>query len=120
MPPICLVVLTVFSKYSITSSSNLTFFTNNIKGLQPSIKRIKLMEYFKIQLTHSGLLFSASNNSNVKNENSWTNDFNGWVFFSHGASNSCGILIAYLVKHPLSLINRKQIKLREFDSWSHV
>ena len=39
-----LVLLTVSSRYSMTSSSNLTFLTNNVKGLQSSKKRIQLIE----------------------------------------------------------------------------
>ena len=57
MFPMCLVLLTFLSKYSIISSNNLTFLTNNVKGLQPSKKRIKLIEYFKSKLNHNGFLF---------------------------------------------------------------
>ena len=53
----CLVLLTVLSKYSMTSSSNLTFLTNNVKGLQSSKKRIKLIKYFKSKLKHNEFLF---------------------------------------------------------------
>ena len=34
----------------MTSSSNLTFLKNNVKGLQSLKKRIKLIEYFKGKL----------------------------------------------------------------------
>ena len=57
MFPMCLVLLTFLSKYSIISSNNLTFLTNNVKGLQASKKRIKLIEYFKSKLNHNGFLF---------------------------------------------------------------
>ena len=57
MFPMCLVLLTFLSKYSIISSNNLTFLTNNVKELQPSKKRIKLIEYFKSKLNHNGFLF---------------------------------------------------------------
>ena len=53
----CLVLLTVLSKYSVTSSNNLTLLTNNVKGLQSSKKRIKLIEYFRSKLNHNGFLF---------------------------------------------------------------
>ena len=46
----CLVLLTVLSKYSMTSSDKLTFLTNNVKRLQSSNKRIKLTEYFRSRL----------------------------------------------------------------------
>ena len=35
----------------------MTFLTNNVKELQPSKKRIKLIEYFKSKLNHNGFLF---------------------------------------------------------------
>ena len=57
----CLVLLTVLSKYSMTSSNNLTFLTNNVKGLQSPRKRIKLIEYFKSKLNHNGFLFFTRN-----------------------------------------------------------
>ena len=41
----------------MTSSNNLTFLTNNVKGLQSSKKRIKLIEYFKSKLKYNGFLF---------------------------------------------------------------
>ena len=54
----CLVLLTVLSKYSMTGSNNLIFLTiNNAKGLHSSKKRIKLIEYFKNKLNHNGFLF---------------------------------------------------------------
>ena len=57
----CLVLLTVLSKYSMTSSNNLTFLTNNVKGLQSPRKRIKLIEYFKSKLNHNVFLFFTRN-----------------------------------------------------------
>ena len=50
----CLVLLTVLRKYSMTSSNKLTFLTN-VKGL--SKKRIKLIEYLRSKLKHNGFLF---------------------------------------------------------------
>ena len=94
----CLVLLTVLSKYSVTSSNNLTLLTNNVKGLQSSKKRIKLIEYFRSKLNHNGFLFLQETHSTIKNENSRVNDFNGPVFFRHRTSNSGGVLIAYLGK----------------------
>ena len=38
------------------------------------------------------------------------NYFNGPVFFSHGASNSCGVLVAYLSKTSLALNKQKTDK----------
>ena len=106
----CLVLLTVLSKSSMTSSNNLTFLTNDVKGLQSSKKRTKLIEYFRSKLNHNGFLFLQETHSSIKNENTWDNDFNGPVFFSHGASNSCGVLLTYLSKTSFVLNEQKTDK----------
>ena len=56
-------------------SNNLTFLTNNVKGLQSSKIRIKLIEYFKSKLNHNGFLFLQEAHSTIKNEITWVNDF---------------------------------------------
>ena len=91
----------------MASSNNLTFLTNNVKELQSSKKRIKLIEYFRSKLKYNGFLFLQETHSTIKNENTWVNDFNGPVFFSHGTSNSCIVLIAYLGKTPFVLNKQK-------------
>ena len=40
--------------------------------------------------------FLYKKHGSIKNENSCVIDFSFSVFYSHGASNSCGVLIAYL------------------------
>ena len=95
----------------MTSSNNLTFLTYNVKGLQSSKKRIKLIEYFKSKLNHSGFLFFLQEtHSTIKNESTWVNDFNGPIFFSHGVSNPCGVVIAYLGKTSFFLNKQKTDK----------
>ena len=42
--------------------------------------------------------------------NTRVSDFNGWVFFSHGTSDSCGALIAYLGKTSFALNKQKKNK----------
>ena len=61
----CLVLLTVLSKYSMTSSNNLTLLTNNVKGLQSSKKRIKLIEYFRSKLNHNRFIFLQETHSTI-------------------------------------------------------
>ena len=46
-------------------------------------------------------------NTLFSNENIWDNDSNGWDFFSHGATNSCGALITSLRKTPFVLNEKK-------------
>ena len=40
-------------------------------------------------------MFLQETHSNSKAEQKWREDFHGKVFFSHGETNSCGVLIAY-------------------------
>ena len=53
------------------------------------------------------LFFLQETHSSIKNENAWVNDFHCPVFFSHSASYSCGILIAYLSKRSFVLNEQK-------------
>ena len=69
------------NNFSLTSNKYLTFLTNNVRGIQSSKKRKRLIKYFKIKLNHDGVLFSQETNSSIKNENAWVNDFSSPVFF---------------------------------------
>ena len=40
-------------------------------------------------------MFSQETHSNSKVEQKWKEDFHGKVFYSHGKTNSCGVLLAY-------------------------
>ena len=41
----------------MTSFDNLSFITNNVKGIQSIKKRLKLTVYFKSKITTHGILF---------------------------------------------------------------
>ena len=45
----------------MTSFDNLSFITNNVKGIQSMKKRLKLIEYFKSKITTHGTLFLKLN-----------------------------------------------------------
>ena len=47
------------------------------------------------KLGNNGILFLLETHSTFNDENIWKNDFNGSVFYSHGTSQSCGVLIVY-------------------------
>ena len=68
----------------MTSFDNLSFITNNVKGIQYMKKRLKLVEYFKSKITTHGN-----------------------TFFSHGKRNSCGVLICYIGTHNFVVNNQK-------------
>ena len=98
----------------MTGSNNINFLANNIKGLQSSKKRIELIEYFRSKLNHKRFIFLQETHSTIKNENTWVHNFNGPVFFSHGTSNSYGVLTAYLDKTSFVLNEQKTHKAGEF------
>ena len=56
----------------------LTFITNN-----------------RNKLGNNGILFLLETHSTFNDENIWKNDFNGSVFYSHGTSQSCGVLVYF-------------------------
>ena len=67
---------------------------NNIKGIQPSKKRLKLIQYFKDNIGLTGVLFLQETHSDSKVEQKQREGFKGHVFFSQGKTNSCGVLTA--------------------------
>ena len=76
-------------------NNSVSFITNNVKGMQSSKKRLKLMQYFKDKIGSNGVLFLQETHSESKVEQKWKKDFKSPIFFSHGKSNSCGVLIAF-------------------------
>ena len=84
---------------------NLKFLSNNVKGLQSTKKRLKVFEYLKCKVTPYGIIFLQETHSTINDENKWTNEFGGKVFFSHGSSNSCGVLIGFVGSNNLDIKN---------------
>ena len=77
------------------SNNSLSFITNNVKGIQSSRKRFKLMQYLKDKIGSPGVLFPQEADSDNKVKQKWEEGLEGKVFFSHSKSNSCGVLTAY-------------------------
>ena len=63
---------------------NLQFVSNNVKGLQKSLKRIKIFEYLKNNLGFKGFFFWQETHSSLANEKEWADEFKGPIFFSQG------------------------------------
>ena len=74
---------------------NFNFLCNNVKGLQTSKKRLKLFSYFKNKIFLNGIIFLQETHSTKENEIKWKDEFDGDLYFSHGKSNSCGVLIGF-------------------------
>ena len=86
----------------------LNFLTNNVNGLKSSKKRIKMFEDFREKISNNGIIFLQETHSSKNTFNNWRNDFKGEVFFSHGSTSSCGVMIGYLgsTKFQLNEINK--------------
>ena len=91
-------------------SKSLSFITNNVKRIQSSKKRLKLIQYFKDKIGSTGILFLQETHSNSKMEQKLKEDSKDQVFFSHGKTNSCGVLTAHFGKDIFSLENKKPIR----------
>ena len=93
----------------MTSFDNLSFITNNVKGIQSLKKRLKLIEYFKSKTKTHRILFLKGTHSSSDDEQKWRDNSGGNsnTFFSHGKRNSCGVLISYIRKHDFVLNNQK-------------
>ena len=77
-------------------ANKINFISSNVKGLQSTNKRLKLIKYFKDKIVSNGFLFLQETYSTVNYEIKWKDDFKGEVFYSHGKSNSCGVLIFFI------------------------
>ena len=89
----------------------LSFITNNVKGIQSSKKRLKLIQYFKDKMRPIGVLFLQETHSNNKIEQNGKKGFKSQIFFSHRKANSYGILTDYFGKEPF--IVKKQATDKE-------
>ena len=91
----------------MTSFDNLSFITNNVKGIQSMKKRLKLIEYFKSKIMKHRILFLQETHCNSDDEQKWRDNFGGNTFFSHDKRNSCGVLISCIGTHNFVGNNQK-------------
>ena len=54
-----------------------------------------MFEYSKTKIDPKGILFLQETHSSIETEKKWNDEFNGQLFFSHGKTNSCGVVIAF-------------------------
>ena len=87
---------------------SLSFTTNKIKGIQSHKKRLKLIQSFKEKIGLAGVLFLQETHSSSNVEQKWKEDFKSHVFFSHGKTNSCGVLTAYFEKETFNVKKKKK------------
>ena len=78
---------------NLKNQLNFNFLSNNVKGLQSTKKRLKLFNFVKNKTGPKGD-FLQETHSSVETEKKWTDDFKDKIYYSHGKTNSCGVLIA--------------------------
>ena len=88
------------------NSNQINMISNNVNGIQSTKKRTKMIQYFKNKLLPQGVLFLQETHSTESNEASWRDEFNASLFFSHGSSNSCGVLIGFLGQFNVNILNQ--------------
>ena len=89
------------------ASDNLSFISNNVKGIQQSSKRIKVFEHLKNNSLPNGFVFLEETHSSVEDEKQWSDNFKGKMFYSHGKTNSCDVAIAFLGSKSLEVVETK-------------
>ena len=67
-----------------------------MKGFQSTDKRLKLIKYFNDKIVSNGFLFLQEIHSTFNDEIKWKDDFKGEVFYTHGKSDTCGVLICFI------------------------
>ena len=72
-----------------------------------------MFEYFTDQIVNIGIIFLQETHSSEDTFNEWQYNFKGWVFFLHGTTRSCGVMIGYLGKKSFQLIKSVKVKLVE-------
>ena len=91
----------------MTKAMDINFISNNVKVFQNSLKRLKIFNYLKENLSYNGLLFLQETHSSSKDEMKWKGQFKWELFFSHGKTNSRGISIGYTRKRSFKLSKKK-------------
>ena len=94
-------------KKQFNSPLNFNFLTNNVKGLQSSKKCVTIFEYFRSKVAPKGILFLQEMHSSVETEKQWNDKFKGQLYFSHGKTNSCGVLTGF--HGNINVVIKKQL-----------
>ena len=91
--------------------TNISFISNNVKGIQAILKRIKIFKYLKNYVPSNGFIFLQEKHSSVKDEKVWSDEFEGQLFFSRIKTNSCGVAIGFVGSKALNILNVKRDNL---------
>ena len=56
---------------------------------------MNILEYFTNKIAVKGILLLQETHSFVETEKQWNDEFKGQLYFSHGKTNSCGVLTGF-------------------------
>ena len=87
----------------------LQFISNNVKGLQNSLKSIKIFEYLKNSLGSNGFLFLQETHSSLADGKKWVEWIKRTYIFSHGKTNSSGVAIGYVGNNKVVVLDKKKM-----------
>ena len=91
-------------------NSEITFISNNFKGIQNSVKRMNLFEYLKSYITVNGFIFLQEMHSRINDEIKWRDEFNGELLVSYGKTNSCEVAIGFYGSKTIEQTNKISAK----------
>ena len=72
------------------NGNTITFISSDVKGIQTS-QKIHLKSY----VISNGIVFLQETHLSINDEKKWEDEFSGKLFFSHGKTDSCGVLTGY-------------------------
>ena len=84
-----------------------SFISNNVKGIRSSEKILKIFEYVKNNIHHNSFVFLEETHPLTQDEKKWNYDFKDPLFFSHGITNSCGVVIDFCGLKSLHITDKK-------------
>ena len=87
-------------------ANKIDFISNNMKGFKSTNKRLKLIKYFEDKIVSNGFLILKETHSTVNDKITQKDDFKGEVFYSHGKSNSCGVMVSFIGSRNLFIKNK--------------
>ena len=96
-------------------SYNLNFLSNNVNGLNSSRNRIKMFEYYREKIANNGILVLQETHFSHDTVINWRDDLKGELFFSHGTTNSCGVMIGFLGSNKIKVNKIKNDNKVEFS-----
>ena len=62
---------------------DINFISNNVRGIQNSLKRLKISNYLKENISSNDVLFLQETHFSSKDPMKWKDEFKGELFFSH-------------------------------------